>query len=57
MNENKITCGICGGKFPDEQMTGKTRGIWFVICCEKCRKEEQAIGKVVWEPGIKGRKK
>ena len=57
MKNTKVTCGICGGKFPDEKMTGKTRGIWFVICCEKCKKEEQAIGKVVWEPEIKRRRK
>jgi len=56
MKNTKITCGICGEKFHPEDMTGKTRGIWFVICCEKCRREEQAIGKVVWEPEIKRRK-
>ena len=59
MKNDKVTCGICGGKFPEMDMTGKTRGIWFVICCEKCKREEQPIGKVVWEPEIKnkGRKK
>ena len=57
MEPDKITCGICGEKFHPEEMTGKTRGIWFVICCEKCKREEQAIGKVVWEPDLTNRRK
>lgn len=47
---NKVTCGICGNKFNEKDMTGKTVGIWFVICCEKCKREEQAIGRVVYDP-------
>lgn len=50
MTESKITCGICGGKFNEMEMTGKTVGKWFVICCEKCKKKEQVIGEVVYEP-------
>ena len=52
-SSDKVTCGICGNKFNERDMTGKTVGIWFVVCCEKCRREEQEIGKVVWEPKIK----
>ena len=55
LRADKVTCGICGETFKDSEMMGKTVGIWFVICCEKCKREEQAIGKVVWEPEIKRR--
>ena len=54
-SDNKITCGICGEKFDDKEMTGKQVGVWFVICCEGCYKKEQEIGEVVYEP--KGRNK
>ena len=54
-SDNKIVCGICGEKFDNHEMTGKTRGVWFVICCEECRKKEEEIGEVVYEPEIKGR--
>lgn len=50
LGDNKVTCGICGEKFAPEDMTGKTVGIWFVICCEKCKRKEQAIGRVVYDP-------
>ena len=49
-NNSKVTCGICGGKFNEMEMTGKTVGKWFVICCEKCKRKKQAIGQVVYEP-------
>lgn len=50
-------CDICGKEFIDEELTGKQVGIWFVICCEKCKREEQAIGRVVYDPNNKGRLK
>ena len=50
MAESKVTCGICGEKFNEMEMTGKTVGNWFVICCEKCKKKKQVIGEVVYEP-------
>ncbi len=50
MENSKVTCGICGEKFNEMEMTGKTVGKWFVICCEKCKREEQAIGEVVYDP-------
>ena len=51
MANSKVTCGICGEKFDEMEMTGKTVGKWFVICCEECMKKEQGIGQVVYEPG------
>ena len=39
LRTNKVKCGICGEKFYPEDMTGKTVGIWFVVCCEKCKKK------------------
>lgn len=50
-------CDICGKEFKDEDLTGKHVGIWFVICCEECKKKRQKVGRVVWEPGSKGRTK
>lgn len=50
MENSKVTCGICGGKFNEMEMTGKTVGPWFVICCEKCKKKKQEVGQVVYEP-------
>ncbi len=55
LRADKVTCGICGEKFNEGDMTGKTVGIWFVICCERCKKKEPEIGRVVYEPEIKGR--
>ncbi|KKL47110.1 hypothetical protein LCGC14_2338840 [marine sediment metagenome] len=49
-DNNKITCGICGEKFNEMEMAGKTVGKWFVICCEKCKKKKQVIGEVVYDP-------
>ena len=50
MENNKVTCGICGKKFDEMEMTGKTVGKWFVICCEKCKKKKQKLSEVVYEP-------
>ena len=49
-DNSKVTCGICGEKFNEMELTGKQVGKWFVICCEKCKKKEQVIGEVVYEP-------
>lgn len=36
-------CDICREPFPDHELTGTKIGIWFVICCEPCRKENEKV--------------
>ena len=39
--QNNSRCDICRESFPEHELTGTKIGIWFVICCEPCRKENE----------------
>ena len=39
--DKKSKCEICHNSFPEHELTGTQVGIWFVICCEPCRKENE----------------
>lgn len=42
MTEDKNSkCGICHKDFPEHKLTGTKVGIWFVVCCEPCRGENE----------------
>ncbi len=44
MTEDKNSrCDVCRDSFPEHELTGTKIGIWFVVCCEPCRKENEKL--------------